>query len=119
MACGKGFIEYAPPVFQRAVRIIHDQLVKYQSWQQTVASNPDADEPDKTFLIVAWDLLSGLAQGLGPLIGELIMASNPPLMPLIGASIKVQVHRPFLRLLFIHGSSSSTRKRLSDNLRMP
>src|SRR5258708_38454389 len=102
MACGKGFIEYAPPVFQRAVRIIHDQLVKYQTWQQNVVSNPDAEEPDKTFLIVALDLLSGLAQGLGPLIGELIMASNPPLMPLIGASIKVQPPCRYPSMLSLH-----------------
>ncbi|KAF8331346.1 armadillo-type protein [Cantharellus anzutake] len=88
MACGKGFVGYAPPVFERANRIVHDQLVQYQSWQQERAANPDTDEPDKTFLIVALDLLSGLAQGLGPMVRELIVASNPPLMPLIAASIK-------------------------------
>jgi transportin-1 len=87
MACAQGFAEYAPPVFQRAVRIVHDQLVRYSEWQ---AAPEDVDEePDKTFLIVALDLLSGLTQGLGPLIEQLIAASNPPLLPLIGASLKV------------------------------
>lgn len=92
MACGRGFIDYAPPVFSRAVRIAHDQLYKYQMWSSQVehASNgaSEQDEPDKTFLIVALDLLSGLAQGLGQLIESLIVQSNPPLMPLIGASLK-------------------------------
>lgn len=96
MACGRGFAEYAPPVFQRAVRIAHDQLYKYQAWAQSQpqsgqppnSNNNELDEPDKTFLIVALDLLSGLAQGLGPLVEPLIAQSQPPLMPLIAASLK-------------------------------
>lgn len=92
MACGRGFVDYAPPVFARAVRIAHDQLYKYQIWsaqaEHTSNGSNEQDEPDKTFLIVALDLLSGLAQGLGQLIEQLINQSNPPLMPLIGASLR-------------------------------
>lgn len=92
MACGRGFVDYAPPVFSRAVRIAHDQLYKYQAWssqsEHTSNGPSEHDEPDKTFLIVALDLLSGLAQGLGRLIEPLILQSNPALMPLIGASLK-------------------------------
>ena len=96
MACAQGFVEYAPPVFQRSVRIVHDQLVKYSEWQSTPEEIDE--EPDKTFLIVALDLLSGLTQGLGPLIEQLIASSSPPLLPLIGASLKVCVsHLAYLR----------------------
>jgi transportin-1 len=89
MACAQGFAEYAPPVFQRSVRIVHSQLVKYAEWQ--AKGDETTDEPDKTFLIVALDLLSGLTQGLGPLIEQLITSGSPQLLPLIGASLKVCV----------------------------
>ncbi|KAF8185086.1 hypothetical protein K438DRAFT_1974290 [Mycena galopus ATCC 62051] len=36
-------------------------LLKYQAFQQ----NPGMEEPDKFFLVVALDLLSGLTHGLG------------------------------------------------------
>jgi len=57
---GSGFARYAGPVFQRCLNIVHQQLLYYQAYQQ----NPELDEPDKSFLVVSLDLLSGLAQGL-------------------------------------------------------
>jgi len=84
MATGRGFLSYAAPVFERCLHIVHNSLLQYQAYQQGQTS----EEPDKTFLIVALDLLSGLTQGLGTSIEPLITSSNPPLLSLVGISLK-------------------------------
>jgi len=85
MATGQGFAPFARPVFERAITIVHSSLLTYEEYQR----NPDMDEPDKPFLIVALDLLSGLVQGLGNTIEPLIVSSNPPLLPLVAICLKV------------------------------
>lgn len=73
IAVGSGFITYAQPVFERCVRIVHQNLVHFQTHQQ----NPTAyDPPDKSFLITALDLLSGLTQGLNTAITPLYEATG-------------------------------------------
>lgn len=60
--------------------LIQNTLQAEQAHQQ----NPDAVElPDKDFVIVALDLLSGIAQGLGPAVDGLIVSCNPPLVPVL------------------------------------
>lgn len=88
MSTGPAFVSYAEPVFQRALQIVHDSLFSFTKWQQ----NPESEEPDKTFLIVAIDLLSGLIQGMGALLEPLILQSNPPLLPMLTISLKVSQH---------------------------
>lgn len=51
--------------------------------------NPELDEPDRPFLIVSLDLLSGLVQGLGNSIDHMIANSQPPLLPLLTICLKV------------------------------
>ena len=58
---GPAFSPHAAPVYERCLKIVHHSLLMYQAYQQ----NPDLEEPDKAFLVVALDLLSGLTQGLG------------------------------------------------------
>lgn len=88
MACGRGFVDYAEEVFNRSVRIVHDQLLRYSQWQ----AQPDhVEEPDKTFIIVALDLLSGLTQGLGPLSEPLVQRAPTPLLPLVVAACRVSL----------------------------
>ncbi|CAF1280741.1 unnamed protein product [Adineta steineri] len=61
-----GFLPYCEPVFVRCIVLV----------QQTLeASGPDAPL-DKDFMIVALDLLSGLAEGLGSNIDTLVERSN-------------------------------------------
>ncbi|KAG9094499.1 hypothetical protein FRC06_010735, partial [Ceratobasidium sp. 370] len=85
VACGTGFLPYAEPVFKRCVEIVHSSLLQYQAFQQS----PDTRaEPDKVFLIVALDLLSGLTQGLGSAIIPLVQASQPPLLQLLAVCLK-------------------------------
>jgi transportin-1 len=84
IAMGSSFQPYAGPVFDRCTGIIHHSLLQYQAFQQ----NPDLDEPDKSFLVVALDLLSGLTQGLGMLLEPLINSSQPNLLSLLTVCLK-------------------------------
>lgn len=68
-----GFLPYCEPVFKRCVSLIEQTLNKYHGYTQ----NPDQVEaPDKDFMIVALDLLSGLAEGLDGHIEKLLVNSN-------------------------------------------
>lgn len=46
------------------------------------------DEPDKSFLVVALDLLSGLTQGLGMALEPFITACQPSLLSLLTVCLK-------------------------------
>ncbi|MCO5585248.1 hypothetical protein L7F22_039181 [Adiantum nelumboides] len=85
IAIGPGFLEYSPPVFQRCLQIIHNTLSDFQ--QESQKPLQDQDLPDRTFIIVSLDLLSGLTQGLGTNIRSLIAQSQPPLLPLLAMCI--------------------------------
>lgn len=82
-ALGLGFQPFAQPVFERCVKLIHNTLVQYQLHQQ----NPSLDMPDKDFMIVALDLLSGLTQGLGNQVEALVSSSSPPLLSLLSVCL--------------------------------
>ena len=84
IAMGPSFLPYAGPVFKRCASIIHNSFLHYQAFQQ----NPDRDEPDKSFLVVALDLLSGLTQGLGMALEPFINNSNPNLLSLLTVCLK-------------------------------
>ncbi|EJT96947.1 ARM repeat-containing protein [Dacryopinax primogenitus] len=84
VAAGPGFSPYAPAIFQRCLRIVHESLVRYQTFVQ----NPDLDEPEKSYLIVSLDLLSGLVQALGELLAPMITSSDPSFMTLLAASLQ-------------------------------
>jgi transportin-1 len=81
---GPAFLPYAAPVFERCNNIIHQALLQYQQYQQ----NTDLEEPDKHFLVVALDLLSGLIQGLGMSLDSLIVNSQPSLLQLLTICLK-------------------------------
>lgn len=87
---------YATPVFRRCVGLVDKNLTQsmvisrcYSSFgvlscmadvvdlYQACLSNPDQfDPPEKDFMIVALDLLSGLAEGLESAIDALVAESN-------------------------------------------
>lgn len=72
-ALQSGFLPYCEPVYRRCISLIQQTL------NQEIASttNPTQFEsPDKDFMIVALDLLSGLAEGLDVHIESLVMSSN-------------------------------------------
>ncbi|XP_072023726.1 transportin-1-like isoform X3 [Amphiura filiformis] len=73
-ALQSGFLPYSEPVYQRCVSLTEKTLLQIA---QECNANPDAMEPpDKDFMIVALDLLSGLAEGLEGHIETLVASSN-------------------------------------------
>jgi hypothetical protein len=54
-------------------------------------NNPSLDMPDKDFMIVALDLLSGLTQGLGPEVEKFVANSQPQLLPLLSICLRVRI----------------------------
>lgn len=86
IAAGAAFAPYTQPVFQRCLNIISTSLQHYQVFE----ANPDnVDEPDRTFIVVSLDLLSGLTQGLGEQIHQLIATTQPPLLQLMAHCLNV------------------------------
>ncbi len=81
---GSSFLPYAGPIFERCQTIVHTSLLQYQAYQQ----NPDMDEPDRSFLVVALDLLSGLTQGLGNALEPHILRGQPNLLSLLTVCLK-------------------------------
>ncbi|EJF56854.1 ARM repeat-containing protein [Dichomitus squalens LYAD-421 SS1] len=84
IAMGPAFLPYAGPIFERCATIVHTSLLQYQAYQQ----NPDMDEPDRSFLVVALDLLSGLTQGLGMALEPHILRGQPNLLSLLTVCLK-------------------------------
>ncbi|KAF8947109.1 hypothetical protein BGZ47_010249 [Haplosporangium gracile] len=77
---GQGFLPFAPPVFERCVKIVHSNLMQSQMHSQ----NPDnVPAPDKDFMIVALDLLSGLTQGLNTSVESLVASSQPSVLQIL------------------------------------
>ncbi|KAK6312270.1 hypothetical protein J4Q44_G00179340, partial [Coregonus suidteri] len=72
-ALQSGFLPYCEPVYQRCVTLVQKTLAQAMMYNQ----HPDQYEaPDKDFMIVALDLLSGLAEGLGGSVDQLVARSN-------------------------------------------
>src|SRR5258708_2987380 len=72
-ALQSGFLPYCEPVFRRCLSLVEQTL----NHSITHNAHPDQyDPPNKDFMIVALDLLSGLAEGLNGLIENLIASSK-------------------------------------------
>lgn len=67
-----GFAHYAAPVYARCLGIIEKNLAMQRRALQQKAQNEEYELPDKEFVVCALDLLSGLAEGLGPSIESLV-----------------------------------------------
>uniref|UniRef100_A0A1I8F0A0 Importin N-terminal domain-containing protein n=1 Tax=Wuchereria bancrofti TaxID=6293 RepID=A0A1I8F0A0_WUCBA len=72
-ALHEAFLPYCEPVFQRCTALIGRCL---QQSQLAMERPAEYDMPDKDFLIVALDLLSGLAEGLAEHIDSLVGPSQ-------------------------------------------
>jgi len=68
-----GFLPYSEPVYRRCVSLVEQTLNQHIA---NVQSPEQFEAPDKDFMIVALDLLSGLAEGLNGFIEKLIANSN-------------------------------------------
>ena len=70
---GPAFEEFAGACFQRCERIVTMQL---QARAATAAGQPVPLEPEREFIICSLDLISGLAEGIGPPIQALVVRSQ-------------------------------------------
>lgn len=79
-AYGDAFAPFAPPLFQRCIKIIYENLQEYVA----SVNNQGIDEPDKDFLVTSLDLLSAIIQAIDPQkSGELIASSQPRFFDLL------------------------------------
>lgn len=72
-ALQSGFLPYCEPVYRRCISLIQQTL--NQDLISTTSPG-QCESPDKDFMIVALDLLSGLAEGLDHSIESLVTSSN-------------------------------------------
>ncbi|KAI8339859.1 armadillo-type protein [Chlamydoabsidia padenii] len=75
-ALGKGFKPFAEPVYRRCVHLVGRTLAQCRN----AALDPNAEEPDKDYMIVALDLLSGIIQALNTEAEPLVANTTPPLI---------------------------------------
>lgn len=72
-ALQSGFLPYCEPVYRRCISLIQQTINQDLA---CVANPAQFEQPDKEFMIVALDLLSGLAEGLDGQIETLVANSN-------------------------------------------
>lgn len=72
-ALQSGFLPYCEPVYRRCISLIQQTLTQDVV---SISSPGQYESPDKDFMIVALDLLSGLAEGLDIHIESLVTSSN-------------------------------------------
>jgi transportin-1 len=80
MALNDAFTPFAQPIFNRCVKIIHDNLEA----SMALANNPGLDAPDKDFLVTSLDLLSAIIQALDKQkSSQLVRESSLPVFELL------------------------------------
>ncbi|KCV73063.1 hypothetical protein H696_00609 [Fonticula alba] len=80
----ENFLPYSGVCFNRAVRIIVNTINAEIAYD----NNPNLPEPDKSFIVVSFDLLSGIAEGLKGAIEPLVASCPTPLIELIKHCIR-------------------------------
>ncbi|KAI6246059.1 Importin subunit beta-2 [Erysiphe necator] len=79
-ALGETFAPFAQPIFQRCIKIIHQNLEE----SLAASNNPNLDEPEKDFLVTSLDLLSAIIQALdAQQSASLISTSQPSIFDLL------------------------------------
>ncbi|KAI9474313.1 MAG: armadillo-type protein [Benjaminiella poitrasii] len=86
-ALGQGFKPFAEPVYNRCVVLVCKTLEECR----LCAMDPSLEEPDKDFMIVALDLLSGIVQALNKDAEPLVANTNPPIVQLLSLCIQDEV----------------------------
>ncbi|VEL20705.1 unnamed protein product [Protopolystoma xenopodis] len=72
-ALGIGFLPYCAPVFNRCVNLVEQTINQGRAHAQM----PNLfDPPDKDFMVISLDLLSGITEGLGAHIEPLVASNN-------------------------------------------
>ncbi|KAI8999818.1 Transportin-PC [Gaertneriomyces semiglobifer] len=88
-ALGPAFSPMAGEVWARCLKIISNT---YNALQVVAQHQPDLEAPDKDFIVVSLDLLSGVAQGMGPSIEPVILGVQPSAMMILPHCMKDASH---------------------------
>jgi hypothetical protein len=75
-ALAESFAPFAQPVFERCIKIIHQNLEEYLA----AVRNPNLDAPDKDFLVTSLDLLSAIIQALDDKQSAALVSGSQPLL---------------------------------------
>jgi transportin-1 len=73
-ALGIVFAPFAPPIFSRCIKIIHQNLEDYV----VAVHNPSLEMPDTDFLVTSLDLLSAIIQGPDTQKSEELVSGSQP-----------------------------------------
>ena len=80
MAYGDVFSQFAPPIFDRCIKIIFANLQQHMAFM----SGQTVDQPDKDFIVTALDLLSAIIQAISPVnSAQLVRESQPQFFDLL------------------------------------
>ena len=95
------FAPFAPPIFFRCVRIIHQNLEMYiqaarnaQAGNTSVNKDDPSEWPDKDFLVTSLDLLSAVVQALDAASAELVANAQPGFFDLLIVCMGVSTSMP-------------------------
>ncbi|RVX74266.1 hypothetical protein B0A52_02098 [Exophiala mesophila] len=80
MAYGDAFAQFAPPIFDRCIKVIYSNLQQ----QMAFVTRESVDAPDKDFIVTALDLLSAIIQAIPPeKSAELVQNTQPQFFDLL------------------------------------
>ncbi|KAK5278793.1 hypothetical protein LTR40_008676 [Exophiala xenobiotica] len=85
MAYGDTFAQFAPPIFDRCIKVIYSNLQQHMAF----LSGQSVDQPDKDFIVTALDLLSAIIQAISPeKSAPLVQNSQPQFFDLLSFSME-------------------------------
>ena len=80
MAYGDTFAQFAPPIFDRCIKLVFANLQQHMAF----LSGQSVDQPDKDFIVTALDLLSAIIQAISPeKSAGLVQTSEPQFFDLL------------------------------------
>ncbi|EXJ93792.1 hypothetical protein A1O1_02185 [Capronia coronata CBS 617.96] len=74
MAYGDTFAQFAPPIFDRCIKVIYSNLQQHMAY----LSGATIDVPDKDFIVTALDLLSAIIQAISPQNSAPLVQNSQP-----------------------------------------
>lgn len=84
---GIGFSPHSKQVFERCIRVIQHTFNVVKAHE----SNPNLEEPDRDFYIVALDLMAGVVQGLGGSAESLVEFYKTEIMQCLHITLNVPI----------------------------
>lgn len=85
MAYGGVFAQFAPPIFDRCIKVVYANLQQHMAF----VSGASVDAPDKDFIVTGLDLISAIIQAIDPTkSAQLVQDSQPQFFDLLSFCIE-------------------------------